>query len=248
MSAVTFWRWRASSVIAFALLVSVVCAQPAGADIGLGSVSRSSGTPGQRVQLLIYCGGCLPDRIRLPVSLLPVGSSPYRHPCRGTSCASTAPAPPTSAPYVPLGVASPLRGGEGIAQRLGLRIPDSVERRGAQAVRDWVASVNGLRFRIPDAEPGIYTYVIYCCLTGGGEGRGGDLIGHPNRRASWNRARLANARTEGELLRILPESDSAVARGDVEEGMPWPVVAAAAGALALIALVALRRFRAARPR
>jgi len=242
MSAISPRHRHASSAAAFALLVALIGGQPASADIGIQSVDRITGSPGQPVQLLLYCGGCLPDRVRLPVSLLPVGGSPDRHPCRGTSCASRAPAPPTSAPYVPVGLASPLRGGEGTAQRLGLRVPDSVERRGADAVRDWVASVNGLRFRIPDAEPGLYTYVIYCCLTGRGRSRGGNLIGHPNRRVSWNRDRLAYAREQGEFLRIVPGRDAA-ARAGAPGGIPWALAAAGAGALVLISLVALRRLR-----
>jgi hypothetical protein len=137
-----------------------------------------------------------------------------------------------SAPYVPLGVASPLRGGEETARRLGLRIPDSVEQRGAEAVREWVASIDGLRFRIPAVDPGEYTYVIYC------KPCGGTLIGHPERGVFLNRARLAHARGDGEVLRILAEGDSARAHGETSSGIPWPV-AVGAGGLGLISLVAL---------
>jgi hypothetical protein len=135
---------------------------------------------------------------------------------------------------VPLGIAIPLHGGAGIASRIGLEVPDAVERRGAGAIRQWVASINRLRFRIPDAEPGLYTYVIYCC----GSAPGGDLIGHPQRRASWNRARLAYAREHGEFLRIRPETT----RADQLGGMPWPVWAAVA-ALPLIVIFAVWRRR-----
>src|ERR687897_523280 len=162
MPAVSVRSSRAAPTVALALLLALVNAPQAEADIGIQSVSQTSGAAGERVQLLIYCGGCLPDHVGLPVSLLPVGPSPHRHPCRGTSCASTAPEAPMSAPYVQLGVASPLRGGEETARRLGLRIPDSVEQRGAEAGRGWGASIGGLRFRIPPVDPGEYTYVIYC--------------------------------------------------------------------------------------
>lgn len=227
-----------ASAIAAATLVAAAFlgAQAARADIGIEGVSRTSGVPGERVDLLLHCGGCLPHVVRLPVSLLPVGSAPGRHPCRDTSCATTAPAPPTKAPYIPLGVALPLRGGSGPASRLGLQIPNTVERRGADAVGQWVASINRLRFRIPDAEPGLYTYVIYCC----GRARDGDLIGHPNRRAAANRARIAFAREQGEFLRILPGAERAAEAG----GVPWPVWATVASAVVLIVLGALRRLRA----
>jgi len=233
-------RPPAAATVAATTLVAAVLfgVQPARADIGIESASRTSGVPGEQVDLLIYCGGCLPRTVRLPVSLLPAGGSPGRHPCRGTSCAKTAPAPPASVPYVPLGIAGPLHGGAGIASRLGLEIPGAVERRGVGAVRQWVASINRLRFRIPDAEPGLYTYVIYCC----GRSPDGDLIGHPERRASWNRARLAYAREYGEFLRIRPGAS----RADEQGGPPSPVWAAVA-ALTLIALFAVWRHRATPP-
>jgi hypothetical protein len=233
------WRPPPAATVAATILVAAVLVgvQPASADIGIESVSRSSGIPGEQVDLLIYCGGCLPRAVRLPVSLLPAGDSPGRHPCRATSCARTAPAPPASAPYVPLGIAIPLHGGAGIASRLGLEIPDAVELRGAGAVRQWVASINRLRFQIPDAEPGLYTYVVYCC----GRAPGGDLIGHPERRPSWNRARLAYAREHGQFLRVRPGAS----RADEPGGPPWPLWTAIA-ALTLIVLFAVWRRRATR--
>jgi hypothetical protein len=62
------------------------------------------------------------------------------------------------------------------------------------------------------------------------------LIGHPARRASRNRARLAYAREHGEFLRIRPGASEA----DEPGGIPWPVWAAVA-ALPLIALFAVWR-------
>jgi hypothetical protein len=194
------WRPPPAAAVAATILVVAVLVgvRPASADIGIESVSRTSGIPGERVDLLIYCGGCLPRTVRLPVSL---------------------------------------HGGARIASRLGLEIPDAVEQRGAGAVRQWVASINRLRFQIPDAEPGLYTYVIYCC----GRAPGGDLIGHPERRPSWNRARLAYAREHGQFLRVR----RGASRADEPGGPPWPLWAAIA-ALTLIVLVAVWRRRATR--
>jgi hypothetical protein len=201
-----------ASVLVAGMLVGV---QPASSEIGIESVNRTSGAAGDEVDLVLYCGGCLPRTVRLPISLLPAGDSPGRQPCRGTSCARRAPAPPGSAPYVPLGTAVSLAGGPRLARRLGLEIPDAVRRHGAGAIRRYVASANRLRFRIPNVEPGLYTYVIHCegCVAG----RGGSLIGHPEPRASRNVARLAHARKNGEFLRIVP----AASRDDGSGGTPW---------------------------
>jgi hypothetical protein len=226
----------ASAAATFLVAALLVGAQGASADIGIESVNRTSGAPGDQVDLLIYCGGCLPQTVRLPISLLPVGDAPARHPCRGTSCAPRAPAPPKTAPYMPVGTAVPLHGGAPLARRLGLEIPDSVKRRGSSAIRGWIASTNGLRFQIPDVEPGLYTYVIFCC---GSAPKEGDLIGHPQRRADRNQSRLAYALKEGQFLRIHP----AAGRADESGGLPWPLWIAVA-AVALIALFALSRRRA----
>jgi hypothetical protein len=225
----------AATVLVGALLVGV---RAADADIGIESVSRTSGVPGDQVELLVYCGGCLPQRVRLPISLLPFGDSPARHPCRGTSCAPRAPAPPTSDPYVPLGTAVPLDGGARLARRLGLEIPDAVMRHGRGALRDWVASTNRLRFRIPAVEPGLYTYVIFCC---GIAPDAGDLIGHPQRRADRNQSRLAQALRDGHFLRIR----AGAGRADESGERAWPLWTAIA-ALGLVALIAVWR-RAATP-
>lgn len=228
-------RLPASTAVAAIVLVTalLVGVQESRGDIGIENVDRTSGAPGDRVDVLVYCGGCAPQTVRLPISLLPAGESPGLHPCRGTSCATRAPAPPTSDPYVPVGVAVPLDGGGRLARRLGLEIPDPVSRRGPGAVRRWLWSINRLRFRIPDAEPGVYTYVIFCCGTAPNEG---DLIGHPNRNIHRNQARLAHARKDGQFLRLKPDAS----RAEAPSGIPWalwPVIAA----LALIALVAVLR-------
>lgn len=223
----------AATVLVAAALIGL---QPAAADIGIESVDRTSGMPGEPVDLLIYCGGCLPRTIRLPISLLPAGDSPRRDPCRGTSCAARAPAPPTSAPYVPVGTAVPLDGGARLARLLGLEIPDSVRRRGRGAIREWVASFNRLRFRIPNAEPGLYAYVIFCC--GLSPPEGGNLIGHPQRRGDRNQSRLTHALRDGELLRI----EARGARRDESAGPPWPLWTAITG-LGLLALFAVWRRR-----
>lgn len=215
---------------------ALVGARPASADIGIESVTRTSGVPGDRVDLLIGCGGCGP-RTHLPISLLPAGDSPGRHPCRGTSCATRAPAPPASAPYVPLGTAVPLGGGLRLARRLGLEIPAPVRRRGPGAIREYVASGNRLRFRIPDADPGLYTYVIFCC--GLSPPGGGSLIGHPQRRGDRNQSRLAHALADGEFLRI----EAGAVPPDESAGPRWPVWTAIS-VLGLLALFAGWRRRA----
>ena len=182
-------RALAASVAATIVVVpTLVDVQPARADIGIESVSRTSGFPGEPVDLLVACGGCLPRTVRLPVSLLPAGSAPGRR-------SPTAREPPGNAPYVPLGNAVPLHGGARIASRLGLAIPDAVARRGAGAVREWVTSINRLRFRIPDAEPGLYTYVVYC--EGCQRGPGGSLITNTSEKRELLRIRAAGEPTGG---------------------------------------------------
>jgi hypothetical protein len=201
----------AATIVVAAMLVGV---QPARADIGIESVSRTSGFPGEPVDLLVACGGCLPCTVRLPVSLLPVGSSPGRR-------SPTAPESPASAPYVPLGNAVPLAGGARLASRLGLEIPNAVERRRAGALRAWVASTNRLRFRIPNAEPGLYSYVVYC--EGCQRGPGGSLI--------------TNTGEQRELLRIRATGEPTGA-GPVTI---WLIVAAGVVLLLALAGLTLRR-------
>jgi hypothetical protein len=201
----------AAAIVVAAMLVGV---QAARADIGIEGVSRTSGHPGEPVDLLVACGGCLPRTVRLPVSLLPAGSSPGRR-------SPAAIGPPASAPYVPLGNAVPLHGGARVASRLGLEIPEAVERRGAGAVREWVASINRLRFRIPDAEPGLYTYVVYC--EGCHRGPGGGLI--------------TNAGEQRELLRIEVTKEP-TGTGPVTI---WIIVAAGVVFLLALAGLLLRR-------
>ena len=76
--------WPAITTMAATALVAgpLVGVQPASADIGIGTVSRAVGMPGDPVDVLVYCGGCVPRTVRLPISLLPAGDSPGRHPCR----------------------------------------------------------------------------------------------------------------------------------------------------------------------
>jgi hypothetical protein len=224
----------ATTGVACLVAVVLIGVRPAAADIVIVGVDRTSGTPGEPVELLVGCGGCRPGTV-LPVSLLPAGDSPGRHPCRRTSCAPTAPAPPAEAPYVSLGTAVPLHGGARLAHRLGIEIPDSVSHHGPDAIRGYVASSNRLRFRIPDAEPGLYTYVIFCC--GLAPPEGGSLIGHPQVRPHRNRSRLAHALRDGEFLRIEPGP----VRAGESSGLPWPVWIAISGVGLLAVLALLRR-------
>ena len=228
--------WLVASALATMLAGLIIGPPGASADIGVHSVDRTAGVAGDQVDLLAYCGGCLPRRIRLPILLLPAGDSPDRDPCRGTSCATRAPVPPTSAPYVPLGTAVPLNGGAPLASRLGIEIPDSVIRHGRAAVRMSVASINRLRFRIPDVEPGLYTYVIFCC--GLSPPAGGDLIGHPQRRGDRNESRLAHALRDGQYLRV----HAASGRAAEPAGTPW-VLWGAIAASGMLAVLFARRPR-----
>jgi hypothetical protein len=255
MTRVSPLRWRSFAwAVAAATLVSLAVGhlETAGADIGVWSVSRTSGVPGEPVEVLIGCGGCVPGlpgtaRVgpRLPVSLLPLRSSLYRGAhrwCVRGTCTPTAPAPPASAPFLPLGVALPLRGGERApeaAKRLEIRfpnaVPDAVRDHGAGAVRQWLANMNRLRFGIPDAEPGLYKFVIYCrdCV----EGREGALIQNPSATPA-QRALLREQREE--VLRILPASGGRAGSDSNTGAMAW-VVGGSLAALAALAVVAFGR-------
>ena len=198
------WAAISAALVSFAL----AHAEPAAADIGVWSVSEPSGEPGERIDLIIACGGCVPGipggalvGPRLPVSLLPLRSSLYRRQCPSGLCTPTAPTPPAAPPHLPLGVAHPLQGDERnpeAAARLGVPIPSTVRDGGGSAVREWLANMNRLRFQVPDAKAGPYKFVIYCrdCT----KGPEGSLIQAPS--ATARQRALLRRRYDEEIFRI----------------------------------------------
>ena len=246
-------RTHARPVVSVALVALAVVslawvrAEPGVADIGVWSVSETSGEPGERVDLFVACGGCVPGipggalvGPRLPVSLLPLRNSLYRGQCPSGLCTPTAPTPPTASPYLPLGVAHPLLGDERApetAVRLGIPVPSAVRDHGESAIRGWLANMNRLRFQVPDAKPGRYKFVIYCrgCV-GGPEG---GLIQAPS--ATPHQRALLRRRYDEEVFRIMP---AGVPRADSDTGgTPWLLAGASLAALGIAGVVAARRFR-----
>jgi hypothetical protein len=246
----TRWTRSPRRTLAGAVSVGLVSlalfrSEPAAADIGVWSLSETSGEPGELVDLFVACGGCVPGipggalvGPRLPVSLLPLRSSLYRRQCPSGLCTPTAPTPPAAPPYLPLGVAVPLRGDERTlegAERLGAPIPDAISRHGRVAIQHWLANMNRLRFQIPDAKPGPYKFVIYCrgCV----KGPEGALIQTPS--VTPHQRALLRKQPE-ELLRISPMSRPPA--GD-ETGETWWLLAGVGlTALTVSAIVAVRRF------
>jgi len=111
-----------------------------------------------------------------------------------------------------------------------------VRRHGEDAIRDWLANTNRLRFRIPDAKPGLYKYVIYCkgCISG----PEGGLIQTPS--ATPRQRALLREQSE-EVLHILPPGDQPAA--EEAGGTSWWLVGLGLTTLAFAVLVAVRRLR-----
>jgi hypothetical protein len=164
-------------IAAAALLLGSPSAE---ADVGIESVSRSAGAPGEEITLALGCGFCFPPchgapghrngpcmlgakgrrpPAAFPISLVPVGQVPDPSRCdRDGSCLPPTLGPPALPPFVLLGRATPA------ARRDGAPPAHNVPR-------------YRLRFRIPEVKPGAYAYVIYCgvCFPG----RRGSLIYSP---------------------------------------------------------------------
>ncbi len=237
--------WAAVSV---ALVSLAFRAQPAAADIGVWSVSDTSGESGESVDLLIACGGCVPGipggalvGPRLPVSLLPLRNSLYRRQCPSGLCTPTAPAPPAAPPYLPLGVAQPLQGDERApetAVRLGIPIPRTVRDHGESAIREWLANMNRLRFQVPDATPGPYKFVIYC--RGCAKGPEGSLIQVPS--TTPRQRALLRRRYDEEVFRIM--SSGVHRAGGGTGGTPRDPRQRIATAIVVVGVVVARRFAA----
>jgi hypothetical protein len=134
-------------VVGIACIGFFAAATAAGADIGLISVDRTSGRPGDRVAARF--GGYASEWPHMPVYLVPVAQAPRIRPCvvhgRKAVCAPVVPRPPRGAPYTLIG-----------------RIHYAPPARGR------------LRFRVPNLPAGSYALVVYCapCY----KGPGGSLI------------------------------------------------------------------------
>jgi hypothetical protein len=185
-------RQRLWAPAAFAAALLVLAALPAPgtakAAVGVESVSRSAGTPGDRVELTIACGFCYPPcegapghrnapcmmgahaqppPAAFPVSLVPAGLAPDL-----TECGAVPDCPPTHAgpPVV-----------SGAPRRvpytyLGRAVPPSDIEAIRESGRSYVPRYR-LTFEIPLRRPGLYALVIFCdaCWPG----RGGVLISLP---------------------------------------------------------------------
>lgn len=137
-------RVRALLLVA---LVAVVAVAVARADVGLVSIRRTSGRPGDRI--VARFGGYDREWPRMPVYLVPAGRAPHRVPCGdvapGALCEARVAKPPRGAPYTLLG-------------RIHYAPPTS----------------GRFRFRVPRLAAGAYAFLVYCapCY----KGPGGSLI------------------------------------------------------------------------
>lgn len=138
---------RARPVTLAALGVALLSVSGAHADIGLVSISRTSGRPGDRVAARF--GGYDREWPRMPVYLVPATRAPHPAPCHGLDtravCEARVPRPPHGAPYTFIG-----------------RIHYAPPTRGR------------FRFRVPRLARGYYAFLVYCapCY----KGPGGSLI------------------------------------------------------------------------
>jgi hypothetical protein len=232
-----------AAVAAISLAVAVVSlavAAPAQADVGFESVSRHAGAPGDRVDLTIGCGFCLPPCVGRPGHRHPPGER------QGVCMLGPHKDPPAFFPVWLARLDHSLDRymcdlGEGC--RLGARPPrlpsfvylGRAEQPWPQSELDDRRRVDVPRYRlifgVPEVPPGAYKYVLFChtCV----DGPRGSLI---------DNATVASGR-----LRVLPPV--ATASGDFVGGRakPWLGVGLAAAVLA-VAFAALRRGRAPRPR
>jgi hypothetical protein len=138
---------RARLVTVLALIGLLPLATSARADVGLISIDRTSGRPGDRV--VARFGGYDRQWPRMPVYLVPARRSPQPAPCLGIDpravCETRVPRAPKGAPYTFIG-----------------RIHYGPPTRGR------------FRFRVPRLSPGLYALLVYCapCY----KGLGGSVI------------------------------------------------------------------------
>jgi hypothetical protein len=185
---------RLGLIFTLAAFAALALPSSAKADVAVERVSPADGEPGRVVDLSVFCGGCSPG-LRLGVSLVPVERAPTQKwdAQLGAYTRPASLAPPRQSPYVFLGWTD-------------------AGRRSALSER------RHLRFRIPNAEPGTYAFVIYCepCT----RGPRGSLI--------------ANTDDVDELLRIRGAPARTSSAGD--SGREVWVLGMAAAALVILAV------------
>jgi hypothetical protein len=143
---------RRSAWFVVALAAVLAAAKPAAADVGVDSVSPHAAGPGDTVTLRIYCGGCTPG-MSFPISLVPAAERPRPEPCGSHAlCTPASSGAPTDPPFISLGRSDP-------ASRHASR----------------GCCLSGLRFEVPEVEPGRYAFVIYCAACHAGPK--GSMIG-----------------------------------------------------------------------
>lgn len=162
---------------AAAVLLLSLLPSGASADVGISSVSRHGGKPGDAVKLTLSCGFCFPPcegpkgqrhpagydhgpcmlgTKREPprwfgISLIPLARAKSPVDCAAGRCPPRAPRPPRRSPYRFLGQATPPPGGNN---------PENGD-----------IPRYSVDFEIPELAPGLYAYVIWCdvCLRGSEE-------------------------------------------------------------------------------
>lgn len=171
---------RASALALFAagllFVVPLLMAGPARADVGVEKISRHAGTAGEAVDLTLGCGfcfppchgphgqpdgSCMPGKAlppdSFPISLVPIEKVPRPYRCGPNAlCSPSVAGAPRRSPFSYLGLATPPGDGGGKVPRYRLH------------------------FEIPDLQPGIYTFVIFC--DGCARGKSGSLIANPRGR------------------------------------------------------------------
>lgn len=224
-----------------ALTLLLAGAVPAQADVGFESSTRTAGEPGDRVEVTIGCGFCLPPCVGEPGDKHPPGNR------RGSCMLDSKKAPPASFqvwvtpvgqsldPYIcgpgewPPGEhpQGPCRAGSRPPHlpsfiHLGRAIPQprAADPREIPRYR--------LIFGVPEARPGLYKYVLFCdsCV----DGPRGSLVD--------DRSRAAGP------LRVLPPVANASGGSGGGGDLPWIGAGMLAGALVLVAGLLLRRRRA----
>lgn len=190
---------RMALLAAASLGAAALLAAAASASVGVVSVSRGGGAPGDEIAIRLDCGFCYPpcegpkgerhpagfehgpcmlgtDGAAPPrsfgISLVPLDQVPRPHRCGANAlCTPQASAPPRRAPFRYLGLAVPPPQGNSPESGLPPRYL--------------------LEFEIPDVAPGLYTYVIYSDAAR--KGAGGSLIANPGAQL-WRLRVVANRR------------------------------------------------------
>lgn len=152
-------------VIVIALVVALLLAPTAGADVGFESASRSSAAPGEQVKLAIGCGFCFPPCVGRPGHRHPPGTT------RGICMLDSRSRPPTGFGIWLTPATHPL-------DRQGPTRPPRLPSFTYLGRAERASPRNGpgqhripryvLGFHVPALPPGPYEYVLYCaaCIDG----------------------------------------------------------------------------------